>query len=92
MSGQIGTGETIEEQTRTALEEVSHALLKAGSDKSRILELTIWLADMERDYDRMNVVYDQWIIPGKPPCRACIQAPLASKDWKVEIRAIAAKS
>jgi enamine deaminase RidA (YjgF/YER057c/UK114 family) len=91
MSGQVGTGSTIEEQTESALEEVALALKKAGSDKSRILELTIWLKDIKRDYAAMNSVYDRWIVPGKPPCRACVQSELYSPDCLVEVRAIASK-
>lgn len=90
MSGQVGTGNSIEEQTRAALRDLDAALAKAGTDKSRILELTIWLADMEVDYARMNAVYDSWIIPGMPPCRACVQAKLYSPECKIEVRAIAA--
>ena len=90
ISGQIGEGSTIEEQTKSALNYVDEALKKAGTDKSKVVEATIWLADIEKDYDGMNKVYDSWIIPGKPPCRACIQAKLAKKEWKVEVRVIAA--
>ena len=63
MSGQVEEGETIEEQTRAVLASIDAALATAGSSKERILELTIWLADMA-DYDRMNAVYDLWIVPG----------------------------
>eukprot|EP01041_Mallomonas_annulata_P002023 gene2023-3932_t len=88
MSGQVGTGKTAEEATVEALACVDAALKKAGTDKSRVVEITIWLADME-DYDAMNKIYDQWLVPGKPPCRACIQAKLAKPEYRVEIRAIA---
>jgi enamine deaminase RidA (YjgF/YER057c/UK114 family) len=89
ISGQVGLEGDIEQQTKRALSDVDAALAKAGTDKSRILELTIWLADMA-DYDGMNAVYDKWIIPGKPPCRACIHAKLAKPEWKIEVRVIAA--
>jgi enamine deaminase RidA (YjgF/YER057c/UK114 family) len=89
MSGQLGDGTTIEEQTASALDYIDKALAQAGSDKTQILELTIWLADMEQDYDAMNRVYDQWLVPGMPPCRACVQAKLAKPEWKIEIRCIA---
>jgi len=91
MSGQVGTGETIEEQTISALEELTLALNKAGSDKSHILEITIWLKDIGRDYDAMNKIYDQWIVSDKPPCRACVQAHLYTPNCLFEVRAIAIK-
>jgi enamine deaminase RidA (YjgF/YER057c/UK114 family) len=92
MSGQVGEGKTIEEQTRSALSEIDKALASAGSDKSNILELTIWLSDMARDYNTVNAIYDTWITPGKPPTRACVQAKLYSEDCYIEIRCIAAKT
>lgn len=88
--GQVGEGENITEQTKSALQCVDKALAFAGCDKSKVLEVTIWLKDIDNDYKGMNAVYDQWIIPGKPPCRACIQAKLASPKYLVEVRVIAA--
>jgi enamine deaminase RidA (YjgF/YER057c/UK114 family) len=92
MSGQVGEGKTIEEQTRFALAELDKALKSAGSDKSQILELTIWLSDISRDYNAVNAIYDEWIIPGKPPPRACVQAKLYSDECYIEVRAVAAKN
>ena len=91
ISGQVGDGKTIEEQTASALKYVDDALKKAGTDKSRILEATIWLSDINAYYAGMNKVYDQWIVPGKPPCRACVEAKLAAPQYLVEVRVIAAK-
>ena len=85
------SGNGILEQTKHALSCVDQALAKAGSDKSRVLEVTIWLADIERDYQVMNSVYDKWIESIIPPCRACVEAKLYSKDCLVEVRVIAAE-
>ena len=91
MSGQVPeNGNTIQEQTESALTCIDTALAKAGTDKTRILELTIWLSDMAADYDGMNAVYDKWCASGMPPCRACVQAKLANNNWKIEIRVVAA--
>jgi len=90
MSGQLGEGETIEEQTRNALSIIDSILEKAGTNKANILELTIWLSNIERDYDGMNKVYDDWIPKGVPPPRACVEAKLFSSKYFVEIRAVAA--
>ena len=90
ISGQVGEGPTIEEQTRVALAAVDAALQKAGTDKSRVLEVTVWLKDMTSDYAGMNAVYDQWIVKTSPPTRACVEAKLYSPDCRVEVRVIAA--
>lgn len=91
ISGQVGSSSgTIEEQTRSALADVDSALMKAGTDKSKILEATVWLANIAEDYVGMNSVYDLWLVPGKPAARACVEAKLASPTSRVEIRVIAA--
>jgi len=81
----------IEEQTLAALRYVDQALKNAGSDKSKILDVTIFLADIERDYDRLHVVYDAWISPVRlPPCKTCVQAELFSPLNRVELKVVAA--
>lgn len=89
MSGQLGEGKNIEEQTRNVLKTIDEILAKCGSDKTRILELTIWLSDITRDYEGMNRVYDEWLTAGSPPCRACIEAKLFSPKYFIEVRAVA---
>jgi enamine deaminase RidA (YjgF/YER057c/UK114 family) len=89
-SGQIGEGGNIKEQTADALREVDKALQEAGSDKSRVIEVTVWLADIQRDYAGMNEVYDSWIVRDAPPTRACVEAKLFSPKYLVEIRVVAA--
>ena len=58
LSGQVGSpGKTTKEQTVEALAAIDQLLAKAGTDKSRIISATIWLADMN-DFDIMNEVWD----------------------------------
>lgn len=90
ISGQIGKGKDIQEATTVALKDVDFALNLAGTDKSKALNITIYLRNIERDYNGMNEVYDSWIAPGSPPCRATVQAPLAGGDWLIEVHCIAA--
>ena len=90
ISGQLGERSgTIAEETTSALASVDAALSKAGTEKSKILEVTIWLSNIKEDYNGMNKVYDLWLTPGKPPARACIQAALADSEKRIEIRVIA---
>ncbi len=71
-------------QSRTLLASVEKLLAQAGSDKSRLLTATIYLADMA-DYDAFNTVWDTWVPPGCAPVRACLQATLANPGWRVEL-------
>jgi hypothetical protein len=63
---------------------------EAGTDKSKILQATIWLQDV-RTVDEMNAVWDSWVAPGETPARACIEARLQSPALALEIRVIAAR-
>ena len=78
------------EQTKTCLEKVEALLNEAGSDKTRILLATIWLADIS-DFAKMNEVWDAWITPGTSPARACGEAKLAAPEYKVEVMVVAAR-
>ena len=90
LAGQVGTpGASIGEQTADMLARVDALLEANGSSKSRILQATIWLADMA-DFGEMNAVYDAWIDPANPPARAAGEAKLATPDFKVEIIVVAA--
>ena len=92
LAGQVGkTGESVADQTKAALAEVDRLLALAGSDKSRILSATIWLADMA-DFAEMNSVWDAWVDKANPPARATGEAKLAAPKYKVEIIIVAAKA
>lgn len=88
ISGQIGEGDTVEEQTRSALHCVDLALAKAGTDKTRVVECSVYLANMN-DYVRMNTVYDEWLQGGLPPTRTVLQVKLFHPACQVEFKVIA---
>ncbi|MFT5226478.1 MAG: enamine deaminase RidA (YjgF/YER057c/UK114 family) [Polaribacter sp.] len=91
LAGQVGdpSGD-IAEQTRSMLAKVDRLLAEAGSDKTKILQATIWVASMG-DFAKMNEVWDSWVPEGQAPGRACGEARLATPEYKVEIIIIAAK-
>lgn len=90
LAGQVGEpGENVVEQTRTALAEIDALLAEAGTDKSKILMATIWLADVA-DFDAMNSVWDAWVDRNNPPARATGESRLASPEYLVEIIVTAA--
>jgi enamine deaminase RidA (YjgF/YER057c/UK114 family) len=91
LAGQVGApGESVTAQTRAVLASIEALLAQAGSDKSRILSATIWLADMA-DFGEMNAVWDAWVGGQDAPARATGEAKLATPDYKVEIIVIAAR-
>lgn len=91
LAGQVGEpGDDVTAQTRTALAEIDALLAEAGSDKSKILSATIWLADIA-DFGAMNAVWDAWVDPANPPARATSEAKLATPDYLVEVIVVAAR-
>lgn len=77
-------------QTGQILDKIDRYLKEAGTDKTRILTATIWLASI-KDFAEMNSVWDMWVPKGNTPARACVESKLAAPQYKVEIRVIAAK-
>ncbi len=78
------------EQTRDALAQIDGHLASAGSDKSKLLMVNVWLSDIAT-FDEMNRAWDEWVDRDNMPARATVEARLASPDYKVEIAGIAAR-
>lgn len=81
----------IRSQTADVLRQIDQRLLEAGSDKTRLLRVQIYLTDIG-DIAAMNEVWDAWVAPGHAPPRATVQAALADPGWRIEIVATAAQS
>lgn len=79
----------IEEQTRDVLAKIEALLQEAGTDRSRLLAVNVFLPAIT-DFEAMNGVYDSWIDIENPPARACTEARLADPDLRVEMTAVAA--
>lgn len=71
-------------QTSGLLASADRLLVQAGSDRSHLLMVTIYLADMA-DYAAMNAVWDAWLPVGCAPARACVEARLADPRMRVEM-------
>ncbi|WP_413714744.1 RidA family protein [Serratia ureilytica] len=76
-------------QTANALAAIDVLLERIGSDKSRILDATIFLANTA-DFAAMNAAWDAWVVAGSAPVRCTVQAQLMNPKYKVEIKIIAA--
>lgn len=73
-------GPDIKAQTRAVLQAIENNLNEAGSDKTRMLSVQIFLADMAQKAP-MDEVWNAWIGSDWQtwPQRACVGAPLAPK-------------
>jgi enamine deaminase RidA (YjgF/YER057c/UK114 family) len=76
-------------QTHEVLASLEQSLRQAGSDKGRLLMVTIFLADIGA-LDAFNAVWDAWVPPGTAPVRACVQARLGNPGYHVELQVTAA--
>ena len=91
IAGQVADTPTasVEVQTREVLHKIDALLKAAGTDKSRLLAINVYLADIS-DFDGMNAAFDAWIDTANLPARATVEARLAAPDLRVEMTAIAA--
>jgi enamine deaminase RidA (YjgF/YER057c/UK114 family) len=78
----------MEEQTREALKQVDSRLTEAGTDKSRLLSVSVFITDMSKKAE-MNKAWDAWVDPANPPQRACMCVQLEGEDM-VEMVIVAA--
>lgn len=66
---------TIEQHTRTVLDELTKNLNEAGSSLQKVLKVNVYLHDL-KDYDRMNAVYRSYPWGDIAPVRTTV-APAA---------------
>jgi enamine deaminase RidA (YjgF/YER057c/UK114 family) len=93
LAGQVAdkaAGKSVAEQTAEILGIIDSLLAEAGTDKSKLLMVNIWLSDMST-FAEMNGVWDKWVVAGQTPGRATVEARLAAPQFTVEIAVIAAK-
>ncbi len=84
-SGQV-EAEGIEAQTKQVCENLSAVLAAAGSDLSKVIKTTCFLADMA-DFAAFNAVYGEYFI--SKPARSCVAAKALPKGVLVEVETIA---
>ena len=86
LTGKI-VGETIKEQTRQCLKNVSAILEAAGTSLSRVVSATFILFD-ETDFIGMNEEWVEWF-PTNPPARPGAKLPVRIPGLRVSIAVIA---
>jgi enamine deaminase RidA (YjgF/YER057c/UK114 family) len=91
LAGQIPDDDSADAlgQTQQVLAAIDELLRRAGTDKSKILMATIYLANIS-DFAAMNAAWDAWVVAGHTPPRATVEARLARPTIRVEIVVTAA--
>ena len=80
-------GDTIQEQTRQCLQNVSAILEAAGGSLERVVSVTVILLE-EADFAGMNEEWMKWF-PMNPPARQGARLPVRIPGMRVSIAAIA---
>jgi enamine deaminase RidA (YjgF/YER057c/UK114 family) len=80
---------SVYEQAVKVLARIDESLALCGTDKSRILSATVYLADVTTKPE-FNRAWDEWVDPANPPMRACIGVAI-EPPHVVEVVVTAAK-
>jgi reactive intermediate/imine deaminase len=81
------TEATFEEQTRQVLDNVGRALLAAGSDIDRLVQVRVYVDSLEH-WPEFNAIYAKWAGASRP-ARAVVPTGPLHFGFKVEVEAIA---
>jgi 2-iminobutanoate/2-iminopropanoate deaminase len=75
------------DQTEQVMQNLEQILMEAGSNFSKVLKCSIFLADMN-DFSTVNEIYGSYF-PENPPARETVEVSRLPKDVKIEISCIA---
>lgn len=81
----------IKGQSQQTFDMIDQFLADAGTDKSQILSVTIYLKDIENDYAAFNEVWDAWVADIDALPRTCVEAKLYDPRVLVELTVVAVK-
>jgi len=79
----------MQDQVNQVLAQAEATLLSGGSDKSRLLSVTIYITDFN-NLGILNSAWEAWLPAGCAPSRACLKAELVDPNFLVEIAFVAA--
>ena len=80
-------GDTIDTQAEQSCKNVAAILAAAGSDMTKVVKTTCFLADMA-DFAKFNEIYAKYFV--SCPARSCVQVAALPLGAQVEIEAVAA--
>ena len=89
VAGADGFKQPVREQIRLVFARIDELLASVGSDRTRMLSVTVLLKDIA-DFAVLNEEWDAWLDRDALPARATFQAPLAAPGILVELVVTAA--
>jgi len=83
------TTQDVAGQTRQVLAKIDSVLQEAGSDRTKILKVDVWLANID-DFDAMNREWDQWVVKDHVPARVTVESRLVP-GYRIEATVVAVR-
>lgn len=80
----------IKGQSQEILDTIDTYLHTAGTSKSNVLRVNIWITDQSL-FGEFNEVWESWVDHENPPARACVVNDLVVPGLLVEIMVTAVK-
>ena len=78
----------IETQCRSVFENVRTILEDAGSSWDKLVDVTVFLTDMQRDFAAYNKIYAEYFKDNQP-CRTTVQVTALPTPIAIELKCIA---
>jgi len=75
-------------QCRAVFENVRTVLEEAGSDWERIIDVTVFLTDMQRDFPEFNRLYGEYFV-GNRPARTTVEVNRLPTPINIELKVLA---
>jgi 2-aminomuconate deaminase len=78
----------IETQCRSVFDNVRYILEEAGSGWDKLVDVTVFLTDMQRDFAAYNKLYAEYFKDNQP-CRTTVQVTALPTPIAIELKCIA---
>jgi 2-aminomuconate deaminase len=78
----------IEAQCRSVFQNVRYILEDAGSSWERIIDVTVFLTDMKKDFSTYNRLYAEYFRDNQP-CRTTVEVSALPTPIAIELKVIA---
>lgn len=77
---------SIGEQTKLSLASIDERLHQAGTDKSKIIEATVFLTNLKKEFKGFDQEWQNWLPEGTGASRATVGVSQLANNDKVEIK------
>ncbi|AKS41834.1 RidA family protein [Wenzhouxiangella marina] len=79
----------IEAQTRQLVANLDQVLASAGASRANLVDITVFLTDMKRDFKRFNAIYAEYFTEAAP-CRTTVEINALPTPIAIEFKCMAA--